>query len=150
MISISVGNRFINRLIIVFSGFLLLSILYHQSNSPVYLQSISEDLEVNNYGSNVNLVVNKSRYRDVPKSKLKNILFWNDAYGVRTYDVGFGQEHFYNNLCPDTRCFTTSNRSYLKSVEDFDAVVIHQRGIGKYLSEPCISRQQLRIAIVLK
>ena len=135
MISISIGNRFINRLIIVFSGFLFLSILYHQSNSPVYLQTTSEDLEVNNYGSNVNLVVNKSRYRDVPKSKLKNILFWNDAYGVRTYDVGFGQEHFYSNLCPDTRCFTTSNRSYLKSVEDFDAVVIHQRGIGKYLSE---------------
>ena len=150
MISLSIGNRFINRLIIVFSGLLLLSILYHQSNSPVYLQSISEDLEVNNYGSNVNLVVNKSRYRDVPKNKLKNILFWNDAYGVRTYDVGFGQEHFYNNLCPDTRCFTTSNRSYLKSVEDFDAVVIHQRGIGMYLSEQCISRQQLGIAIVLE
>ena len=150
MISLSIGNRFINRLIIVFSGLLLLSILYHQSNSPVYLQSLSEDLEVNNYGSNVNLVVNKSRYRDVPKNKLKNILFWNDAYGVRTYDVGFGQEHFYNNLCPDTRCFTTSNRSYLKSVEDFDAVVIHQRGIGMYLSEQCISRQQLGIAIVLE
>ena len=39
----------------------------------------------------------------MPRNKWKNILFWNDAYGVRTYDVGFGNEHFYNNLCPDTR-----------------------------------------------
>ena len=102
MISISIGNRFINRLIVVFSGLLLLSILYHQSNSPIYLQSISEDLEVNNYGSNVNLVVNKSRYRDVPTNKLKNILFWNlkdldKAYGFEKYDVGEGHEHFYLN-----------------------------------------------------
>ena len=91
----------------------------------------NEAFGINNYGSNVNVLVNKTRYRDVPKSKLKNILFRNDAYGVRTYDVGFGQEHFYSNLCPDTRCYTTSNRTYLKSVADFDAVVIHQRGIGK-------------------
>lgn len=92
-------------------------------------KSTTGDFEINNFGTNVNLLVNKTRYRTVPKTELKNILFWNDAYGVRTYDVGFGREHFYENLCPDTRCYTTSNRSYLKSVEDFDAVVIHQRGI---------------------
>ena len=30
------------------------------------------------------------------------------------------------NFC---RCYTTANRSYLPSVGDFDAIVIHQRGI---------------------
>jgi hypothetical protein len=28
---------------------------------------------------------------------------WNDAYGVRTYDIGFGREPFYKYKCPDTR-----------------------------------------------
>lgn len=106
--------------------FLYLTLALLHNNSTEY---DNEEFEVNNFGPNHNLLVNKTRYRDVPKSKLKNILFWNDAYEVRTYDVGFGQEHFYENLCPDTRCYTTSNRSYLKSVDDFDAVVIHQRGI---------------------
>lgn len=92
-------------------------------------ETVDSNYEVNNFGTNVNLLVNKTRHRQVPKSELKKILFWNDAYGVRTYDVGFGQQHFYENLCPDTRCLTTSNRSYLNSVEDFDAIVIHQRGI---------------------
>ena len=132
----TLGNRLINRLILVFSAVFVFSLFYHhQNNNNNYETEESsnnnEAFEINNYGSNVNVLVNKTRYRDVPKSKLKNILFWNDAYGVRTYDVGFGQEHFYTNLCPDTRCYTTSNRTYLKSVADFDAVVIHQRGIGK-------------------
>ena len=64
---------------------------------------VDPDFDNNSYGMNLNLMVNKTRYRDVPRSKWKNILFWNDAYGVRTYDVGFGNEHFYNNMCPDTR-----------------------------------------------
>ena len=129
---LTLGNRLINRLILVFSAVFVFSLFYHQNNNNYENEtSNNEAFEINNYGSNVNVLVNKTRYRDVPKSKLKNILFWNDAYGVRTYDVGFGQEHFYTNLCPDTRCYTTSNRTYLKSVADFDAVVIHQRGIGK-------------------
>ena len=133
----TIGNRLINRLILVFSAVFVFSLFYHHQNNnnnnyeTEETSNYNEAFEINNYGSNVNVLVNKTRYRDVPKSKLKNILFWNDAYGVRTYDVGFGQEHFYSNLCPDTRCYTTSNRTYLKSVADFDAVVIHQRGIGK-------------------
>ena len=64
---------------------------------------------------------------------LKIILLWNvedldSAYGFLKHDVEEGQEHFYTNLCPDTRCFTTSNRSYLESVDEFDAIIIHQRG----------------------
>ena len=91
------------------------------------------NFEINDHGPNVNWRLPKTRYREVPSSQLKTILFWNlkdldKAYGFEKYDVGEGHEHFYSNVCPDTRCFTTSNRSYLKSVKDFDAIVIHQRG----------------------
>jgi hypothetical protein len=48
-------------------------------------------------------LVNKTRYLDVKEEKLKTILMWNDAYGVRTYDIGFGREQFYKYKCPDTR-----------------------------------------------
>ena len=105
--------------------YLSLFLLYKPRN----LEEQQSDFEINNFGPNFNVLVNKTRYRNVPKKQLKSILFWNDAYGVRTYDVGFGREHFYSNLCPDTRCFTTSNRSALSSIKDFDAIVIHQRGI---------------------
>ena len=55
----------------------------------------SEVYEVNNYGPNDNLLVRRDRARDVPESELKTILMWNDAYGVRTYDIGHGREPFY-------------------------------------------------------
>merc|ERR1712223_1771360 len=99
------------------------------SSAAASANEVDPDFDINDYGPDSNLMVNKTIYINVPKSKLKNILFLNDAYGVRTYDVGFGNEHFYSNMCPDTRCYTTANRSYLPSVGDFDAIVIHQRGI---------------------
>ena len=89
----------------------------------------SEVYEVNNYGPNDNLLVRRDRDRDVPESELKTILMWNDAYGVRTYDIGHGREPFYRYKCPETRCVATANRSFLPRVEDFDAILIHQRGI---------------------
>jgi hypothetical protein len=48
-------------------------------------------------------VLNKTRFTDVTEDKLKTILMWNDAYGVRTYDIGHGREPFYKYKCPDTR-----------------------------------------------
>ena len=73
-------------------------------NSVVDEEQVGDpNFDINNYGENLDLMVNKTRFKDVPKTKWKNILFWNDAYGVRTYDVGFGNGHFYNNMCPDTR-----------------------------------------------
>ena len=60
---------------------------------------------------------------------LKTILLWNledldSAYGFLKHDV----EEGHTNLCPETKCFITSNRSYLESVDEFDAIIIHQRG----------------------
>jgi len=52
---------------------------------------------------------------------------WNLAYGTKEYDIGFGQEPFYKYRCPETRCYSTSNRSYLENVEDFDSILFHQR-----------------------
>ena len=60
--------------------------------------------DINNYGHNLNLFVNKTRHINVPKRQLKNILFWNlDASGRKMYSIGSGNEVFYENICPDTR-----------------------------------------------
>lgn len=88
-----------------------------------------EDVEVNNWGENEGLILKKNRQREVPQSELKTILMWNDAYGVREYDIGHGREPFYEFKCPETRCYATANRSYFADVTKFDALLIHQRGI---------------------
>ena len=67
--------------------------------------------DINNYGHNLNLFVNKTRHVNVPKRQLKHILFWNldptkqsfDANGKKIYSIGSGNEVFYENICPDTR-----------------------------------------------
>ena len=74
-----------------------------------YLVNLSHTIEpdsifdINNYGNNLNLVLNKTRHRDVPQNCLKKILFWNDAYGEKVYSIGIGNEPFYTYKCPDTR-----------------------------------------------
>ena len=57
------------------------------------------NFDISNYGNNVNLVLNKTRYRDVPQNNLKKILFWNR----KTYSIGIGNDPFYTYKCPDTR-----------------------------------------------
>ena len=61
------------------------------------------NFDISNYGNNLNLVLNKTRYRDVPQNNLKKILFWNDNYGSKTYSIGIGNDPFYTYKCPDTR-----------------------------------------------
>ena len=91
------------------------------------MQEPPDGYEVNNWGDNTNVLVKKDRHRDAPESEMKYILMWNDAYGVREYDIGHGREPFYKYKCPETRCVATANRTYLPSVDQFDAVLIHQR-----------------------
>jgi len=76
----------------------------------------------------VGLQVVKDRQRNASKNELKYILFWNEAYGSKEYDLGFGREPFYTARCPETRCFTTADRT-LKKHEDFDAIFFHQRSL---------------------
>ena len=71
--------------------------------AEVLVDPSQDGFEVNNWGPNVNLILNKTRYIDVKEDKLKKILMWNDAYGVRTYDIGLGREPFYKYMFPDTR-----------------------------------------------
>ena len=52
---------------------------------------------------------------------------WNLAYGSKDYDIGPGRDPFFKYLCPETRCFATSDRNYLDSVDKFDTVLFHQR-----------------------
>ena len=74
-----------------------------------YLVNLSRAIEhdsifdINNYGNNLNLVLKKTRHRDVPQNCLKKILFWNEAYGEKIYSIGIGNEPFYTYKCPDTR-----------------------------------------------
>ena len=61
------------------------------------------NFDISNYGNNLNLVLNKTRYRDVPQNNLKKILFWNGNYGSKTYSIDIGNDPFYTYKCPDTR-----------------------------------------------
>jgi len=58
------------------------------------------------------------------ESQFKKILFWNDCYGDKSYDVGLGQDVLRKAGCPVWQCSTTADRT---KPEDFDAIVFHQR-----------------------
>ena len=89
---------------------------------------LDENTVLNNYGDHINMKVEKNRQKNASESELKYILFWNEAYGTKEYDIGFGRQPFYDNLCPETRCFATDDRN-LKPAEKFDAVFFHQRSL---------------------
>ena len=77
-----------NKIIVGLCLLLVVIFCLHTSNDVASRNGLQDslengDFEVNNYGNNINLLVNKSRYRDVPQQQWKNILFWNDAYGTR-------------------------------------------------------------------
>jgi hypothetical protein len=68
-----------------------------------------------------------NRYRESNDlTKYKKILFWNEAYGGKTYDIGIGSDVFLRAGCPVWKCTTTDNRTTFKP-EELDAVVFHQR-----------------------
>ena len=122
------NKRFLAKLfcipILVFCISTLQNKAYYKSTN---LKSCLKGYEINDYGGNDNLCVSTSRYNDTSIEKLKTILMWNLAYGTKEYGIGFGREPFYKYKCPDTRCVSTSNRTYLKNIEDFDAILFHQR-----------------------
>ena len=68
----------------------LTSLVIHQQQNNQEVIFSNHEFDINNYGSNVDLKVPKNRHKDTKDSDLKYILFWNDAYGSRVYDVGFG------------------------------------------------------------
>lgn len=88
-------------------------------------------------GSSMN-TANKPTYKkpsyltlnDKNKTELKTILYWNEFYGrYDTYDFGFGHEAFIEKNCPNTNCFATKDRHLLPSLEMYDAIIIHIRGL---------------------
>ena len=107
--------------------FCIITIQNKVDYKSIHLASCNRSYEINDYGGNDNLCVSTSRYNDTSNEKLKTILMWNLAYGTKEYGIGFGRESFYKYKCPDTRCVSTSNRTYLKNIEDFDAILFHQR-----------------------
>lgn len=54
----------------------------------------------------------------------KRILFWNEAYGAKNYDIGLGRDVFRQAGCPVWQCETSDDRN---EPDSYDAVVFHQR-----------------------
>ena len=55
--------------------------------------------------------------------------YWNEFYGrFDTYDFGFGHEAFVEKGCAFSNCFTTKDRTLLP-IEEYDAIIIHIRGL---------------------
>ena len=50
---------------------------------------VDSDIAINNYGQNLNLKVNQTKFRNVPKNSLKNILFWNEALPLKLFGLIF-------------------------------------------------------------
>ena len=63
--------------------------------------------------------------------KLKTILYWNEAYGSTEYGFCCGQNPYFEFECPVKNCYVTNNRSFLPSVDQFDAILFHQRSLNK-------------------
>ena len=53
------------------------------------------DIAINNYGQNLNLKVNQTKFRNVPKNSFKNILFWNEALPLKLFGLIFVGELIY-------------------------------------------------------
>ena len=73
------------------------------------------------------LVVGSSK--NGSERRLKTILYWNEFYGrYDTYDFGYGHEAFVEKQCAYSDCFATKDR-HLLPVDQFDAIIIHIRGL---------------------
>jgi hypothetical protein len=63
------------------------------------------------------------------KNQPKNILYWNEAYGSTEYGFCCGQKPYETFQCIYKNCYATNNRSHLESVDQFDAILFHQRSL---------------------
>ncbi len=82
----------------------------HKNNafdSEIFIKSstieVPPGFEVNNYGLNINVLLNSDRHNDTNESDLKTILMWNNMEGSRTYGFGHTRNPFYEFKCPETR-----------------------------------------------
>ena len=55
---------------------------------------------------------------------VKRLLFWNEAYGTKNFDIGLGKDVFRKAGCPVWQCESSDDRT---NPETYDAVVFHQR-----------------------
>ena len=69
--------------------------------------------------------------KEIKTEKLKTILYWNEAYGSTEYGFCCGQNPYFEFECPVKNCYVTNNRSFLSSVDQFDAILFHQRSLHK-------------------
>ena len=127
MLNLVMNRKYLQKIFFIVFLILCVFLLHNKLGLNLPKSSCPPGYEVNDYGGNDRLCVSSSRYNDTSQDKLKTILMWNLAYGTKEYGIGFGREPFYKYKCPDTRCYSTSNRTYLKNIEDFDAILFHQR-----------------------
>lgn len=90
----------------------------------VYLFKIIYEIIISKYMQN-NLIV--FICHNIEESKLKYILFWNEAYGSTKYGFCCGKQPF--SVCPVKDCYITDDRKILKDIAQFDAIQFHQRSM---------------------
>ncbi len=61
----------------------------------------------------------------------KYILYWNEAYGSKEYGFCCGAKPYQDFGCKFRNCHVTNNRSLLPSIDQFDAILFHQRSLDK-------------------
>ena len=63
---------------------------------------------------------------------LKNILLYTSFFKRKDWGFGgFGREPFLKANCPVNSCYITNNKSYLKSIGEFDAVLFHIQNMNR-------------------
>lgn len=103
---------------ILFIGFLVLFIisLYFLLGNQIYQQSI-----IANY---------KSHHMGINETKV--ILLWNEFFDYENWKLPsnlMGPRYFEEWSCPVTNCIVTTNRTFLKSADLYNAVVFHAASI---------------------
>nr|XP_021191304.2 alpha-(1,3)-fucosyltransferase C [Helicoverpa armigera] len=93
-------------------GFMLLVMYYSKFNSDVILlETIVE----------TDRILTKAK----KNTNMKYILQWTKSYAEPFVFMGKGQNGFVSRRCKFANCYVTSNRTYLNSLKDFDAVLFH-------------------------
>ena len=119
-------------LLIICICLICIYINYNSENQLKVLQFITPETQVKQFSLDVllgkNMVQNSDKQDKVSlNNDTKYILYWNEAYGSSEYGFCCGQKPYFEFSCPEKNCYVTNNRTYLKNIQDYDAILFHQR-----------------------
>ena len=105
----------------VFTGFALWAIFDRPLENQV--KENLDQLEVDNSDSYLD------DYPAYNFKTAKKILFYTPRYGLPDWNMGSGNEPFHSQVCRVENCYLTTNKSLLKDLSEFDALLFHMSGI---------------------